>query len=51
MRELRNAMQRVATLVRRPMVVAADLDFLDSAETQQACDWLAGPLPEAVGRV
>jgi hypothetical protein len=51
MREVRNVIQRVATLVRRPMVVAADLDFLDSAETQQACDWLAGPLPEAVERV
>jgi DNA-binding NtrC family response regulator len=51
-RELRNAMQRVVALVRRPMVVAADLDFLDEAGRQQAdFDWLAGTLPEAVERL
>jgi transcriptional regulator with PAS, ATPase and Fis domain len=51
-RELRNAMQRIVALLRRPMVVAADLDFLDEAGRQQAgLDWLAGTLPEAVERL
>ena len=48
-RELLNAMKRAATLVRRPVIVAADLAFLAAAPP--AADWLAGTLPEAVARL
>jgi DNA-binding NtrC family response regulator len=49
---LLNAMKRVATLVRRPVVVAADLDFLATGPgAEEGTDWLAGTLPEAVERV
>jgi DNA-binding NtrC family response regulator len=53
-RELLNAMQRAATLVRRPVIVATDLDFLSTqskGENVQAVDWLAGTLPDAIERV
>jgi two-component system NtrC family response regulator len=55
-RELVNAMKRVSTLVRRPVIEADDLAFL-SADSQAAApdtsgiDWLAGTMPEAVERV
>ena len=52
-RELLNAMKRAATLVRRPVIAAADLDFLTTVAPGAAVgvDWLAGPLPEAVARL
>ena len=56
-RELLNAMKRVATLVRRPVIGSADLDFLaagpgaDAAGPAAPVDWLAGTLPEVVARV
>ncbi len=49
-RELRNAMERVAALVRQPVVSAADLDFL-SAPAPEVADWLAGDLPTALARL
>jgi two-component system NtrC family response regulator len=52
-RELRNAMERVAALVRRPIVAAADLAFLEpvaSGEIDQP-DWFEGTLPQAVARL
>lgn len=49
-RELLNATKRVATLVRRAVIDAGDLDFLDEAG-MAATDWLAGTLPEAVARL
>ena len=55
-RELLNAMKRVSTLVRRPVIAAEDLAFLTasghgSTGSAQATDWLAGTLPEVVARV
>jgi DNA-binding NtrC family response regulator len=50
-RELRNAMERAAVLVRRPVVTAADLDFLNTSGPLPNTDWLAGTLPEAVARL
>jgi len=50
-RELRNVMERVAVLVRRPVVTAADLDFLNTSGPLLNIDWLAGTLPEAVARL
>jgi two-component system NtrC family response regulator len=50
-RELRNAMERAAVLVRRPVVTAADLDFLNTSGPLHNIDWLAGTLPEAVARL
>jgi DNA-binding NtrC family response regulator len=50
-RELRNAMERAAVLVRRPVVTAADLDFLNTNSALPNTDWLAGTLPEAVARL
>jgi DNA-binding NtrC family response regulator len=54
-RELLNAMRRAATLVRRHMITAADLDFLAASmgkvEPGADVDWLAGTLPEAVERI
>jgi DNA-binding NtrC family response regulator len=50
-RELRNAMERAAVLVRRPVVTAADLDFLNTSGPLPDIDWLAGTLPEAVARL
>jgi len=52
-RELVNAMTRAVTLVRRPVIGAADLAFLGAGPEGAAApvDWLAGPLPEAVARV
>jgi DNA-binding NtrC family response regulator len=52
-RELRNAMERVTTLVRRPVVVATDFDFLGAAGAggPASIDWLAGTLPEVITRV
>ena len=45
-------MKRVATLVRRPVIAAADLDFLGiRPRRRRSPDWLAGTLPEAVARV
>lgn len=52
-REIRNAMQRVAVLVRSDLIAGSDLDFLgasSSEETPQG-DWLAGDLPTAVARL
>jgi DNA-binding NtrC family response regulator len=51
-RELRNAMERAAALVRQPVITAADLGFLhDGADRGQAPDWLDGKLPDAVARL
>jgi DNA-binding NtrC family response regulator len=55
-RELLNAMKRVSTLVRRPVITAENLTFLTGpahtpAEPAGATDWLAGTLPEVVTRV
>jgi len=51
-RELVNAMIRAATLVRRPVIVAADLAFLGAGpEATAPTDWLAGHLPDAVARL
>ena len=54
-RELLNAMKRVSTLVRRPVIEAEDLAFLSAdqlpASTHEAADLLEGTLPEAVERV
>jgi DNA-binding NtrC family response regulator len=53
-RELLNAMKRAATLVRQPVIAAADLDFLAVGlrnENSEPVDLLAGTLPEAVERV
>ena len=50
-RELRNAMERVGALVRRQVVTAADLDFLCASAAPLDTDWLAGTLPEAIGRL
>jgi two-component system NtrC family response regulator len=52
-REVRNAMERVAALARRPVIGADDLDFLDGAArpAEPGVDWLSGELPVAVGRL
>ncbi len=51
-RELLNAVHRAATLGRRPVISASDLDFLSPGAMGQApVDWLAGTLPEAVERL
>ena len=54
-RELVNAMKRAATLARRPVLGAADLDFLDTnkpvSDPSAEPDWLAGTLPDAVARL
>ncbi len=52
-RELVNAITRAATLVRRLVVTAADLAFLDAGPdgTEAQADWLAGTLPDAVARL
>ena len=54
-RELLNAMKRVSTLVRRPVIEAEDLAFLSAdqhaASSFEAADWLEGTLPQAVERV
>ncbi|GAB0115415.1 sigma-54-dependent transcriptional regulator [Acidisoma sp. C75] len=52
-RELQNAMQRVTALVRRPVITAADLDFLrvPGAAGTAAPDWLSGDLPTAISRL
>ncbi len=55
-RELQNAMTRAATLVRRPVISAADLGFLPTSADETGAEaapagWLAGTLPEAVARV
>jgi two-component system NtrC family response regulator len=53
-RELRNAMERVTALVRRPVIVAADLDFLVAASSDEAPSaelLLAGTLPEVIARI
>jgi len=52
-RELRNAMERVTALVRRPVIVAADLDFLVAARSDEAtsAELLAGTLPEVIARI
>ena len=52
-RELRNAMERVATLVRHPVVSAADLHFLGAPAPSppDVADWLAGDLPTALVRL
>ena len=49
-RELRNAMERVAAMVRQPVITGADLAFLGSAE-EPGQDWLDGDLPGAVARL
>ena len=54
-RELLNAMKRVSTLVRRPVIEPQDLAFLAAepppASVASAVDFLAGTLPDAVERV
>jgi DNA-binding NtrC family response regulator len=44
-------MERAAVLVRRPVVTAADLDFLNTSGALPNTDWLGGTLPEAVARL
>ena len=55
MRELLNAMKRVSTLVRRPVIEEEDLAFLSgdqiSPASSEAADLFAGTLPAAVERV
>ena len=51
-RELKNTVERVTTLVRRPVIVAGDLDFLGAVSPgEKPVEWLAGTLPEAVARL
>jgi transcriptional regulator with PAS, ATPase and Fis domain len=55
-RELVNAMQRISTLIRRPVIEVEDLAFLSAeasgtASATRGTDWLAGTMPEAVERV
>jgi two-component system NtrC family response regulator len=53
-RELQNAILRVSALVRRPVIAAADLAFLDAPSLKagvDATDWLSGDLPSAVSRL
>jgi two-component system NtrC family response regulator len=50
-RELYNTMERVAALVRRPTVSAADLGFLGESRPFSDEDWLSGTMPEAVIRL
>ena len=53
-RELLNAVKRASTLVRRPVITAADLAFLaapNGGAVAPAVDWLAGTLPEVIARV
>jgi DNA-binding NtrC family response regulator len=55
-RELLNSMKRASTLVRRPVISAADLMFLKAPDGAPAlpagvADWFAGTLPEVVARV
>jgi DNA-binding NtrC family response regulator len=54
-RELLNAMKRVATLVRRQVIRASDVDFLhagrEGEDVSEGTDWLSGTLPEAVARI
>ena len=54
-RELLNAMRRVSTLVRRPVIEAEDLAFLSAdqqpASSAEVSDFLEGTLPQAVERV
>ena len=56
-RELVNAIKRALTLTRRPVLAAADFDFLVAAPNACAAagaegvDWLAGTLPDAVARL
>ena len=51
-RELQNAMQRVNALVRRAIISASDLSFLNVVqEGADAADWLSGDLPTAVSRL
>jgi DNA-binding NtrC family response regulator len=44
-------MERIAALVRQPVVTAADLSFLDDGRAFRDTDWLSGTLPEAVARL
>ena len=51
-RELQNVMHRLTALVRRPVIAADDLGFLDARHADAgAPDWLAGTLEEAVARL
>jgi len=52
-RELRNAMERVATLGRGEVVEAGELEFLGTPAAPVAAgeDWLAGDLPTALARL
>ncbi|MDQ2804294.1 MAG: sigma 54-interacting transcriptional regulator, partial [Pseudomonadota bacterium] len=50
-RELRNTMERVAAMVRQPVVSAGDLAFLTQAVREEATGWLEGDLPGAVARL
>jgi DNA-binding NtrC family response regulator len=44
-------MERVAALVRAPVVTAVALDFLGDRPSAREPDWLAGDLPTAVARL
>jgi len=50
-RELRNAMERVAAMVRQPVITAADLAFLAPPANDEEQNWLEGDLPSAVARL
>jgi DNA-binding NtrC family response regulator len=51
-RELQNAMQRVNALVRRSIISASDLSFLNAPQkNSDVVDWLSGDLPTAVSRL
>ncbi|MEO9188618.1 MAG: sigma-54 dependent transcriptional regulator [Acetobacteraceae bacterium] len=50
-RELRNGMERIAAMLRQPVVVATDLGFLTPFPDAEAADWLDGDLPGAVARL
>jgi two-component system NtrC family response regulator len=51
-RELQNAMQRVNALIRRSIISASDLSFLNTQQRRtDPIDWLSGDLPAAVSRL
>ncbi|MBN8899852.1 MAG: sigma-54-dependent Fis family transcriptional regulator [Rhodospirillales bacterium 69-11] len=51
-RELRNAMERVAAVVRSAVVSAEDLAFLcEESASGEPTHWLSGTLPEALARL
>ncbi len=50
-RELRNVIERLAALIRQPVISGADLAFLAPAPRETVGDWLEGDLGAAVARL